>query len=112
MLTVEAIEQYGFKECKKLPHDNYDRCWALMIHDKYGKKFQVVIKFWNFSKYSRHDRVVEDSFSADCQFDMRGPKTFNVDIHAKDMTPQEIVNWFDNMFQKMECTYYERYNDD
>jgi hypothetical protein len=112
MLTIEQIENFGFQKGRVLSHDNFDQCWYYMLRDEVGKKFQVVIKFWKFSKYSTAERKVDDSFSAECQFDMRGPKTFNVDLNVNNMSPQEIVNWFDNMFQKMNCTYYQKYEDD
>ena len=111
MLTIDEIEKFGFKEFKILKHEKYDRVWAKWIKDDVGKKFNVVIKFWQFSKYSTDERPVEDSFSASCQFDIRGKKTFDVDLHVRDMNPQEIVDWFDNMFHKMECAYYEKYED-
>ena len=112
MLTIDEIEKFGFKEFKVLPHDKHDRVWAKMICDDIGKKFNVVIRFWQFSKFSNDERgKIEDSFDATCQFDMRGKRTFDVDVSVRDMTPQQIVDWFDNMFQKMECTYYERYHD-
>lgn len=111
MLTVEEITKFGFKEGRILPHDQFDRCWHFMLRDEIGKKFQVTIKFWKFSKYSTPQNEVIDSFSAECQFDMNGPRTFDVDISVKDMTPQEIVDWFNNMFEKMGCTYYERYDE-
>jgi hypothetical protein len=26
------------------------------------------------------------------------------------MSPEEIIEWFDNVWEKLDCTYYEEYN--
>ena len=85
MLTIDEIEKFGFKEFKVLPHDKHDRVWAKMICDDIGKKFNVVIRFWQFSKFSNDERgKIEDSFDATCQFDMRGKRTFDVDVSVRE----------------------------
>lgn len=112
-MTVESLLDYGFKEYPTNEHDKHDKNWQYCVRTPKGKKLFVQIKFWQFSRYSNGERgLVQDAFSADCQFDMRGSKTFNVDISVNDMTPKQVVEWFDDMFNKMNCTYYECYSDE
>lgn len=106
-MTIDELVSYGFREWPIGQHDKHDRHWQYCVRDRLGKKLYVQVRFWQFSKYSRPDYEAKDSFDAYCQFDMNGPKTFNVDISVNDMTPQQVIDWFENMHVRMNCTYYE-----
>lgn len=109
-MKIEDLISYGFREWPINPQvDKHERHWQYCYRDNIGKKFFVNVRLWQFSKYSTADRPVEDSFDAYCQFDMNGPKTFNVDLSVRDMTPTQVVEWFNDLFNKMGCSYYERY---
>jgi predicted RNA-binding Zn-ribbon protein involved in translation (DUF1610 family) len=41
---------------------------------------------------------------------MNGPKTFNVNISVNNMTPAQVVEWFERMHDIMGCTHYELYS--
>ena len=111
IMSVESLESYGFREYQ-LPGDaKHDRNWQYCLRDRLGKRLYVQVRLWKFSKYSTSDRNVEDSFDAYAQFDMNGPRTFNVDLSVRDMTPQQVVQWFDNLFTKMGCHHYESIDD-
>lgn len=111
IMTIEALVAYGFREWPVAQHDKHDRHWQFCKRDEKGKKLFVTIRLWEFSKYSSPERgQVQNSFDADCQLDMNGPKTFNVNISVNDMTPHQVVEWFENMFDRMGCTYYELYH--
>ena len=110
IMTIESLLDYGFREWPKSNHDNHDRHWQFCKSDEKGKKIYVTVRLWEFSKYSDSDRgYVEDSFDAESQFDMNGPKTFNVNISVNNMTPGQVVDWFERMHHLMGCTYYELY---
>jgi hypothetical protein len=113
-LTIEELENFGFKEYPRAESnkERWDRNWQYCLRDKKGKKLFVEVRLWCFSRYSRPDNIVYDTFDAECQFDMHGAKTFNVTINVNDMTPQQIVEWFENMHTKMNCVYYELYDYD
>jgi hypothetical protein len=112
IMTIESLEAYGFREWPVAEHDKHNRHWSFCKRDKKGKKLHVQIHFWDFSKYSTAENKVLDSFSGHAQFDMNGPKTFNVDISVNDMTPDQVVDWFDRMHELMGCSYYELYSDE
>lgn len=112
IMTVESLLDYGFKEYPTNDHEKFDRNWQFCKRDQKGKKLYVQVRLWGFSKYTTVDRIVHDSFDADVQFDMNGPKTFNVTISVNDMTPSQVVDWFDRMHDKMGCVHYELYEDD
>lgn len=112
VMTIESLLSYGFKEYNRNAGEKHDRNWQFCLRTKEGKKLFVDVRLWEFSRYSTPENKVQDSFDAKCQFDMNGPKTFNVDISVNDMTPAQVVEWFNDMFNKMSCTYYERYDED
>ena len=113
IMTIESLVAYGFKEWPVNPqHDKHDRHWQFCKRDEKGKKLYVQVRLWAFSKYSNAERTVEDSFDADVQFDMNGPKTFNVNMSVNNMTPAQVVEWFEKMHDTMGCTHYELYSDD
>lgn len=109
ILTIQELIDYGFKEYPKNSHDNFDRVWQYCVKDKIGKKFFVNVRFWEFSKYTKPDHIVYDSFDATCQFD--GSKCFDVSIIVSDMKPYQIIDWFDRIFYSMNCIYYECYDE-
>ncbi len=113
IMTIESIIDYGFKEFDiHKDIDKHDRQWQYCLRDNIGKKFYVNIRLWAFSRYSTSERIVFDSFDAYCQFDLNGPKTFNVDLSVNNMSPDQVVDWFHNMFLVMNCSYYEKYSED
>lgn len=112
IMSIEQLISYGFKEYTKAPHDTFDRNWQYCLRTDLGKKLYVQVRLWEFSKYSTSERLVHNSFDAESQFDMNGPKTFNVNCSVNDMTPAQVVQWFERMHDRLGCTYYERYADD
>lgn len=111
IMTIESLVAYGFKEYSKNTHEHFDRAWQYCVRDKKGKKFFVNVRLWEFSKYSRPDNIVHDSFDSACQFDLRGPKTFDVTCSVNNMTPSQVIDWYENLFNRMNCYYYEIYAD-
>ena len=107
---IDNLLSYGFKEYPINSYDTHDRNFQYCLKTDRGKKLFVQVRLWQFSKYSKPDNIVEDSFDAYCQYDMRRDKTFNVSLTTYDMSPDEIVKWFDNVFEKLGCSYYEEYN--
>ena len=113
IMSIEQLVTYGFKEYTVNRHSTYDRNWQYCVRTPLGKKLHVDVRLWQFSKYSTPERgIVHDSFDAESQFDMNGPKTFNVQLSVNDMTPAQVVEWFERMHTKLGCVYYERYADE
>ena len=112
IMTIESLIDFGFKEYSVSAHSSHNRNWQYCLRTPVGKKLYVQVRLWCFSQYSSPERgEVQDSFDADCQFDMNGPKTFNVNCSVNDMTPAQVVEWFNNLHDKMGCTYYEMCNE-
>lgn len=106
---IDALLAFGFKEFPIHQQlDRHDRHWQFCKRDEVGKRFFVQVRLWRFSKYSNAERVVDDSWDAQCQFDMCGERTFDVTTHFQIPSPQEIVDWFNNVWERMGCTYYEK----
>ncbi len=109
-MKINDLLSYGFKELPINQYDKHDRQWQFCYRNKIGKKFFVLVRLWQFSRYSTKERPYQDGFDASCQFDMNGSRAFNVELSVNDMTPNQVVEWFDTMFDKLNCTYYERYD--
>jgi len=113
IMTVDALVAYGFREWPIGQHDKHDRHWQYCLRTELGKKLYVQVRLWAFSRYSSPERGrVHDSFDAEAQFDMNGPKTFNISCSVNDMTPAQVVDWFEGVHTRMGCTYYEKYADE
>jgi hypothetical protein len=115
MLSPESLVQFGFREWPTCPSDRHDRQWQYCVADQRGKKFYVQVYLWQFSKYSTPDHPVADSWSANVQFNTFADDkrdVFDVDLHVRDKSPEDIVAWFDDLFVKLECEYYEQWSDD
>lgn len=102
-LTIEALESFGFKKYKPcVTIDKFDIGFSYFVEDEKGRKFNINVRFWDNTKYG-----MPNCFDTSVQFNKNG-KTFNVQIlRVCEMTPQEIVLWFDDMFDKMGCDYYD-----
>jgi hypothetical protein len=120
IMNIESLLAYGFKEFDVNKHDKHERNWQFCKRDEKGKKFYVLVRLWEHSKWSNPSGlgsdafplIFEDAFDATCQFDMNGPKTFDVTINVIDMLPGQVIDWFDQIHNKMCCSYYELYSYD
>lgn len=114
IMAIQSLLAYGFKEYDVNKHDKHERNWQFCKRDEKGKKFYVLVRLWEHSKWQAPagNHHIDDAFEAVCQFDMNGPKTFDVSVNVTDMIPEQVVDWFDQIHNKMCCTYYELYSDD
>lgn len=103
---IEDLEKFGFKEYKVSLPDRHDRNWGYSHRDERGKKFFIELQMWEFSRYSTQGNKVEDRFSAECHYE-KGLKSFRVILSVNDMSPKEIIDWFDDIHAKLGCDYYE-----
>lgn len=71
----------------------------------YGRRFSGRIRLQGVQGSTPGE--IPDGWDAWCQFGMRKEKTFNVELMFRNMTPAEVVEWFDNMFEKLGCDHYE-----
>ena len=112
-MTKQELIDYGFRPYQPNLQfrDRFDEGWQFCQRDGLGKKFFVNIQFWDFAKYSNSIHTVDSGWDAWVQFDMYGHRTYNVHLNSvRDMTPAEVVDWFENIWIKMRAVYYERYD--
>lgn len=104
-MDVESLLEFGFKEFPVHRQiANHDRNWQFCQRDNRGKRFYVQVRFWKFSKYPEG----RDAWDAYVQFNMRKEPTFNVTMFVlEETTPAEVVDFFQTMWEKLECEYYE-----
>ena len=108
-LTERSLLEFGFKEypVSKHLHDEHEKQYCYMVKDEIGKKFQIVVRFWQHSKYSTPDHLILDGWDARCQFNTYNDDTFDVIKSVAHQSPQEIVDWFENVHEKLEAAYYK-----
>lgn len=95
---LKKFIDFGFKETEVRTWDNCERVAYYWIRDN-GRKLQIRLRYF---KYAEHEGM-----EADTQLNQKG-KTFNVHLlSAHKYSPRELVEWFDNLFNVMECDYYE-----
>jgi hypothetical protein len=112
-LSAEDLIAFGFKEYRpNREWDKCDRCFQYRRTDERGIRFFVQVEFWEHSKYSNAERECPDGWSADAQFNARSDlPTFNVDLlSVAHMRPQEIVDWFESVWLRLSCAYYDEFD--
>ena len=80
------------------PYNLIKSCYAGSI-----KLFQVVIKVYDFREF----RLGPLGFSAWCQFNTHGAgPTFNVELLDAARPPEEVIEFFTMVYDKMRCEPY------
>lgn len=103
MLTFEELEKYGFKEYPVGQHSKQTKNFQYRIREDGVTKFFVNVRYWEFN-FGDHR-----SFDAEVQFNiMSSDDTFNVCLlNCNNKTPEQIVYWFRQIFDRMECRDYD-----
>lgn len=113
LLTVKQLLSFGFK---KISSSHKESVYQYCLRDGKGIKFYVEVTHrFNLQPSITRQDVVDNlgddaylhTYWANCQFDLNGPKTFDVNMNVGDMSPDQIIAWFSDMFDRMGCTYYE-----
>lgn len=106
---IADLLSFGYKEFPVAQHERQDANWRFKVKDKFGIKLFVQVRFWRLSRYSTQSTKIDDSFDAWCQFN-KSSDYFKVELGCVDkMSPAEIIEWFNNVFEKLNCNYYERW---
>ena len=114
-MTEADLLAAGWREWDVNPYfDRHDRQWGYTSRDENGKRFQVIVRLWQFSRHSRPDRPVEDGWDAKVQFNGHGlAPTFEVQlISCRSMTPGQVLAWFTDLWMVSGAAYYELYESD
>lgn len=105
-VSLDSLLKEGFKEYKS-QFDHDCRCFQKRVKDEKGTKYFINCKYRDWSNFQHVNHVLSPSFEFDTQF-TRNSDTFNVLLlNRGDRTIQEVEQFFEDMFQKMEVEYYE-----
>ena len=100
-MSHQELLDYGFKQFNNTIIDKYDILFQLPVRDKIGIRFYCNVRFWQNSKYSPE---AGDGYDAKVNFN-----EFVVQLYSvNDMKPKDVVAFFDKMWEKMGCSYYDQ----
>jgi len=88
---------------------HYVESFEKRFEDEQGKKYFIHLDCWDLRKLVKFKEDVD--FGAKVQFDNDKGETFDVSyfITSGRTTIEEVERFFENMWVKMECSYYENY---
>ena len=105
-LNHNALLKAGYRMYPPPLSQRCDRCYQLRVRDENGTRFFVNVRFW---QHSRYGESVSDSYDSFAQFTGRDSVVFDIArlYHVGD-TPEIIAAWFQDVWERMGCNYYER----
>lgn len=110
-LTQNDLKDFGFRTYPVSPIHRHNANWQIDKWDVNGIQFYVNVRWWDNSEARARlasQGTVEDGFDAWCQFNAVRD-TFDVTkLSVVEMTPFEIVSWFETIWKALRCDYYER----
>ena len=110
-MTEQDIISAGFKAQKIYDHlnDKHNKCWSYSEKDSIGRKFSVILRFWQTSKYSTPERIIPDGYDFVAYFRDKDDQHFTVTM-SKDLEPEEIIKWCKNLYEKLSCEYVTKFD--
>lgn len=76
-----------------------------------GKKYFITVGIYDNRKYVDQFKVDPFSFEPESQFESNGV-TFNITmLSSSSTTIKKIEDFFESTWQKMNCEYYEKFNE-
>lgn len=115
MITIETLLTHGFSRFvdslkKEKQGTGYVESYQLKVQDEKGAKYFINVDVWDHRKILPH--VKELGFEAHTQFNGLSDEknAFNVQLFIEPSTTIEyLLNFFETIFQQMNCDYYEAY---
>lgn len=102
-VSLDSLLESGFKEYKN-QFEKHCRNFQKRVIDDRGTKYFIGCKYHDLKNHPHLS--LSPSFEFDTQF-TRNSDTFNVLLlNRGDRTIQEVEQFFEDMFQKMEVEYY------
>ena len=112
MLTVKDFTDSGYKQFPSSGLNNSDFGLQKLIGDEFGKRYYITVWVYDWAKYEKYNLPYRISFAPDVQ--LRLENGTNVDVLMllnQDSTIEDIESFYNDMWEKFNCHYYERYND-
>jgi len=118
LISIEnlvANEYKQFSDNFKKNTDTYVCSYQKRFDNCKGKKFYITITVYDLSKINMSNKQwIGYNFSAEVQYNRMsdGRNTFNVKYMINNNTTiQEMEDFFDDIWVKMECNYYDIFNE-
>lgn len=116
MLTEQDFLDAGYKKFQQAKETIKMADWGLQkcIRDDLGKRYHITIYVYSYAKYQHRTPGLKDfGFSPEVQF-REGElyNTVDVSYHTNDDTKVfEIEQFFADIWETLDCPYYERYEE-
>ena len=110
-VTQESLREAGFKLFKQKGLSQFtDSYWQRRFTDGRGRKYFITIAEYDNSNYPQLLELRgKYSFTPETQFEVNGV-TFDVQMHSP-KSIEEMLDFFESMWNSMNCNYYELYED-
>ena len=110
MLTVKDFTDNGYKQFPNSGLNNSDFGLQKLISDEVGKRYYITVWVYDWTSYEKYHLPYEISFAPDVQLRLQNGMNFNVEMLLNpDSTIQNIEYFYNEMWEKFNCQYYERW---
>jgi len=98
---------YASPTSRNEPH--YIESFEKRFDDEHGKKYFIHLDCWDLRSLAKFKKDVD--FGAKTQFNNENGETFDVSyfVRTGETTIEDVEKFFENMWVKMECAYYEEF---
>ena len=112
MLTVKDFTDSGYKQFPNSGLNNSDFGLQKLISDEFGKRYYITVWAYDWEKYPQYNRQHKMTFAPDVQLQLQNGMNFGVEMLLNsDSTVEDIESFYNEMWEKFNCQYYESYND-
>ena len=91
--------------------DRFDALYSMRVKDEFGIRYAVHIRFWSFRQYgAEHDGWDVELVSNDGAEWWGGPLWLKTS--CADRSVAEVMEWADQMWNRLALKHYERWDDE
>ena len=111
LITDEKILQAGYVEYTPPPINNeyvtkfFQKCFS----DDMGKKYYIDIKRWDFPPHPYTSDPIPTSYEFEVQFNTEDDRVMDLTLFSRGWTIENAEEFVEEMWQKMNLRYYEKW---
>ena len=110
-ITDEKILQAGYTEYppSSIEYECVTRFFQKCFKDDVGKKYFIDIKRWDFPPHPNTGHQIPTSYEFGVQFNTQDDKVMNLNLFSTGWTIENAEAFVEEMWQKMNLRYYEKW---
>lgn len=105
-MTDMELVKAGFKMYNPSSVDRYDTLYQYRVRDEIGTRYFVNVYRWDMRKYG-HGVIWDADLVSNDGAEWWG-NTIRIKTACSDKTPAELLAWADQMWSRLQLTYYEK----